>query len=182
MAVVLLPPGNKIKILSQYEILQLADVIRSSEHVEDSIKNLEKKWKKGANVYDIDLINVAAVPLSSWCNGERNSEIAETLQKSRRRKRCTSNSGSNEKQAAKKLKMEEEDKGMEAANSCEKKVAVTMVSIPEVEEELEAGEVTDEETANRHCAQDEREWDKLWKKRKGKTMEEAIEMWQQELY
>lgn len=87
MAVAVLPPGNKFKILSSYEIVQLAEVIKSSKDFEASITILEQKWKKGSGVYDIDLISVAVPPLSGWGKeGRRRQEMAQELQKGRKRR------------------------------------------------------------------------------------------------
>lgn len=64
MAVVILPPGNKFKILSAYETIQLGEVLKASPNLKDSVRNLERKWREGEDTYDIDLISTTVTPLS----------------------------------------------------------------------------------------------------------------------
>lgn len=83
MVVVILPPGDKFKILSAYEIVQLAEVIRAGNNVQEGFRNLEEKWKDGDNVYDIDLVSIAVTPLSQMKN--RDGKWAKELQELRNR-------------------------------------------------------------------------------------------------
>lgn len=93
MAIVLLPPGNKFKILNSYELIQLAEVLKSAQALKESIRHLEGKWRMGDDVFDIDLLSTTASPLSELENtdvGEsgdivkRRKEIAREIQKRRR--------------------------------------------------------------------------------------------------
>lgn len=84
MAVVLLPPGNKFKILTAFEIVQLADIVKFSNDFKASVKNLEEKWAaSGDNVYDIDLIGIAATPLSQSATDRRGQELAKEILRKR---------------------------------------------------------------------------------------------------
>lgn len=93
MAFVILPPGDKFKILSPYEIVQLAQVITNDgNNLAEGFRNLEDKWKINDNVYDIDLVGLAAIPLSQTVNDDNNNnkEFVRTVQEQRnkRRKEC----------------------------------------------------------------------------------------------
>lgn len=76
MAYTVLPPGNKFKILSAYEVIQLAEVLKASPHIKESITNLEDKWRGSEDVYDIDLFSTTATPLSE-IDGYRRGEDGE---------------------------------------------------------------------------------------------------------
>lgn len=82
---VLLPPGNKIKLLSTYETIQLADVIKNGRDLVQSFKILEEKWEQSnQGVYDIDLISIVAAPLSQYNYFNSGREYAEKVQLQRR--------------------------------------------------------------------------------------------------
>lgn len=84
MAVVLLPPGNKIKILAATEIIEVAEVLKKKEsNWEKEFQKLEKKWSEGPYVFDIDLISLTATPLSEYENHNVALQYAEQLQKAR---------------------------------------------------------------------------------------------------
>lgn len=86
MAMVLLPPGNKIKKLSALEIIQLSDVIKHGHDLEASFKILEQNWASGPDVYDIDLINIAVTPLSQVCDFDAGLKLAKLMQAERKLK------------------------------------------------------------------------------------------------
>lgn len=85
MAVVLLPPGNRIKILEWGEIEELAEALKKEGDAKERLKVLETKWDNGVNIYDIDIISLAATPLSQFENFKRGREIAKEIVENRKR-------------------------------------------------------------------------------------------------
>lgn len=82
MALVVLP-GKMVKVLTAYEIIQLADVIRQKEsNFEVSARNLEKKWAmSGSNIIDMNLISATVSPLSEYKDFKNIWDFKECVQR-----------------------------------------------------------------------------------------------------
>lgn len=85
MVFTLLPPGNRFKILSYYEIIQLAEVLKQEGDTTERLRFLEYSWDNGRDVYDIDLISIAATPFSQQNNFKRDQEFVKDIVENRRK-------------------------------------------------------------------------------------------------
>lgn len=86
MALVVLPPGNKFKILSAFELTQLVEVVKDSPDFKSSMNILEDKWRSSEDVFDIDLLSIIATPLSEqqgYPRGQENESLKERKVKAR---------------------------------------------------------------------------------------------------
>lgn len=118
MAIAILPPGNKFKILTAYEVIQLGEVLKASSQWNESIRNLEDTWRQGENIYDIDLLSTTATPLSEmrgYQRGEdgeaesKKKQIAKDIQRKRARYRRRPTVPKKRKQEQQKKKVENQE-------------------------------------------------------------------------
>lgn len=118
MAIAVLPPGNKFKILTAYEVIQLGEVLKASSQWSESIKNLEDAWRQGENIYDIDLLSTTATPLSEMSGYQRGEEgeveskkkqAAKDIQRKRTRYRRRSTVPKKRKQEQRTKEVENEE-------------------------------------------------------------------------